>query len=124
MSTLSAGSCKCGFSCHQLPRIYNMYLAVFGCVWPDTSCDLYEAAAYMQSIVCIFTLVFQVSLRQFSYIAGFSTAKGGLLRSIMFPKPVDFKFHRDTYMFMLSLAAVSVIGMIYTLVLMVCLGSG
>ena len=47
------------------------------------------------------------------------TAKGGLLRSIMFPKPVDFKFYRDTYLFMLSLAAVAFLGMIYTLVLMV-----
>lgn len=47
------------------------------------------------------------------------TAKGGLLRSIMFPKKVDFKFYRDTYYFVLALAAVSLIGMIYTLVVMV-----
>ena len=47
------------------------------------------------------------------------TAKGELLRSIMFPKKVDFKFYRDTYYFVLALAAVSLIGMIYTLVFMV-----
>ncbi|WAR15529.1 AT133-like protein [Mya arenaria] len=30
---------------------------------------------------------------------GFSTAKGELVRSILYPKPVDFRFNRDTYKF-------------------------
>lgn len=47
------------------------------------------------------------------------TAKGGLIRSIQFPKPVDFKFYRDTYMFMIALALIALVGMIFTLVLMV-----
>lgn len=37
----------------------------------------------------------------------------------MFPKPVDFKFSQDSFKFIGCLAAVAVIGMIYTLVLMV-----
>lgn len=50
---------------------------------------------------------------------GFSTAKGELVRSIMFPKPVDFKFSQDSFKFIGCLAAIAVIGMIYTLVLMI-----
>ncbi|XP_062618648.1 polyamine-transporting ATPase 13A3-like [Saccostrea cucullata] len=50
---------------------------------------------------------------------GFSTAKGELVRSILYPKPVDFKFNRDTYIFVAILAGIAGIGFIYTVVLMV-----
>ncbi|XP_076086537.1 polyamine-transporting ATPase 13A3-like isoform X3 [Mytilus galloprovincialis] len=53
---------------------------------------------------------------------GFTTAKGELVRSIMYPKPVDFKFNRDTYIFVGALAAIAGIGFIYTIVLMVQAG--
>ncbi|XP_060580434.1 polyamine-transporting ATPase 13A3-like [Ruditapes philippinarum] len=49
---------------------------------------------------------------------GFSTAKGGLVRSILYPKPVDFKFNRDTYKFVGILAGIALMGFIYTVVLM------
>ena len=52
-------------------------------------------------------------------ITGFSTAKGELVRSIMFPKPVDFKFNKDTYKFIGVLASIALLGFIYTIVLMV-----
>ncbi|XP_046381201.2 polyamine-transporting ATPase 13A3-like isoform X3 [Haliotis rufescens] len=51
--------------------------------------------------------------------SGFLTAKGELVRSIMFPKPVDFKFNRDTYWFIGILAFLASLGFIYTLILMV-----
>lgn len=54
------------------------------------------------------------------YFVGFSTAKGELVRSIMHPKPVDFKFNRDTYIFVAILAAIAGVGFIYTVVIMVC----
>ncbi|ESN93246.1 hypothetical protein HELRODRAFT_89193 [Helobdella robusta] len=50
---------------------------------------------------------------------GFYTAKGELVRSIMFPKPLDFKFTKDAFKFVGVLALVACIGMIYTIVLMV-----
>ena len=53
---------------------------------------------------------------------GFATAKGELVRSIMFPKPLDFKFSQDAYKFIGILAIISLIGMIYTLVIMVSIG--
>ncbi|KAH8042084.1 hypothetical protein HPB51_021168 [Rhipicephalus microplus] len=48
---------------------------------------------------------------------GFLTAKGELVRSIMFPKPVDFKFNRHIKNFLLFLASLASIGVIYTIVL-------
>ena len=53
------------------------------------------------------------------YFSGFSTAKGELVRSIMFPKPVDFKFSQDSFKFIGVLALIASIGMVYTLVIMV-----
>lgn len=47
---------------------------------------------------------------------GFNTSKGGLVRSIMYPPPVDFKFEQDSYKFVILLAAIASIGVIYTIV--------
>ncbi|XP_061097900.1 polyamine-transporting ATPase 13A3-like isoform X1 [Conger conger] len=46
---------------------------------------------------------------------GFSTEKGQLVRSILYPKPTDFKLYRDAYLFLLCLVGVAGIGFIYTL---------
>uniref|UniRef100_A0A8C1KZX2 ATPase 13A3 n=1 Tax=Cyprinus carpio TaxID=7962 RepID=A0A8C1KZX2_CYPCA len=43
---------------------------------------------------------------------GFSTAKGQLIRSILYPKPTDFKLYRDAYLFLLCLVAVANVGYI------------
>uniref|UniRef100_A0A8C9RTJ1 Polyamine-transporting ATPase 13A3 n=1 Tax=Scleropages formosus TaxID=113540 RepID=A0A8C9RTJ1_SCLFO len=48
---------------------------------------------------------------------GFSTAKGQLVRSILYPKPTDFKLYRDAYLFLMCLVAVAAIGFIYTIVI-------
>ncbi|XP_034743035.1 probable cation-transporting ATPase 13A3 isoform X4 [Etheostoma cragini] len=48
---------------------------------------------------------------------GFSTEKGQLVRSILHPKPTDFKLYRDAYLFLLCLVGVAGIGFIYTVVL-------
>ncbi|XP_036789074.1 polyamine-transporting ATPase 13A3 isoform X1 [Manis pentadactyla] len=47
---------------------------------------------------------------------GFSTSKGQLVRSILYPKPTDFKLYRDAYLFLLCLVAVAGVGFIYTIV--------
>ena len=47
----------------------------------------------------------------------YQTAKGELVRSIMFPKPVDFKLNRHIHRFIGCLAALAFIGFIYTVVL-------
>ncbi|XP_022343828.2 polyamine-transporting ATPase 13A3-like isoform X2 [Crassostrea virginica] len=48
---------------------------------------------------------------------GFYTSKGELVRSIMYPKPADFKFERDTYIFVGVLAIIAGLGFIYTIIL-------
>ncbi|XP_021361034.1 cation-transporting ATPase 13A2-like isoform X2 [Mizuhopecten yessoensis] len=50
---------------------------------------------------------------------GFRTAKGELVRSILFPKPVDFKFYRDAMKFIMFLGFIAALGMIYTVVMYV-----
>lgn len=45
---------------------------------------------------------------------GFNTAKGELVRAILFPKPLGFKFYQDAMKFILFLACVAVFGMAYS----------
>ncbi|GAB0193584.1 probable cation-transporting ATPase 13A4 [Grus japonensis] len=45
---------------------------------------------------------------------GFNTAKGDLVRSILYPKPMNFKLYRDALWFLMCLIAFAAIGMIYT----------
>ncbi|MEQ2211324.1 hypothetical protein XENOCAPTIV_024734 [Xenoophorus captivus] len=45
------------------------------------------------------------------------TEKGLLVRSILYPKPTDFKLYRDAYLFLLCLVGVAGIGFIYTIIL-------
>ncbi|XP_058794306.1 polyamine-transporting ATPase 13A3 isoform X2 [Phymastichus coffea] len=47
---------------------------------------------------------------------GFNTSKGGLVRSIMYPPPVDFKFEQDSYKFVELLACIASVGVIYTVI--------
>ncbi|KAL8188337.1 UNVERIFIED_CONTAM: hypothetical protein K2H54_065724, partial [Gekko kuhli] len=47
---------------------------------------------------------------------GFSTSKGQLVRSILYPKPTDFKLYRDAYLFLLFLVGVAGVGFLYTVV--------
>ncbi|KAF2362000.1 P-type ATPase subfamily V [Trinorchestia longiramus] len=46
----------------------------------------------------------------------FSTNKGSLVRSIMYPPPVDFKFQQDSYKFVLVLVVIASFGFIYTVI--------
>lgn len=47
---------------------------------------------------------------------GFTTSKGNLVRSIMYPPPVDFKFEHDSYKFVALLALTASFGFIYTII--------
>jgi cation-transporting ATPase 13A3/4/5 len=39
------------------------------------------------------------------------------VRSILYPKPTDFKLYRDAYLFLLCLVAIAGIGFVYSIVL-------
>lgn len=47
---------------------------------------------------------------------GIKTAKGDLIRSILYPPPVDYKFEQDSYKFIKLLGLVAFIGFLYTVV--------
>uniref|UniRef100_A0A8C3K8J5 Cation-transporting ATPase n=1 Tax=Calidris pygmaea TaxID=425635 RepID=A0A8C3K8J5_9CHAR len=53
---------------------------------------------------------------------GFNTAKGDLVRSILYPKPMNFKLYRDALRFLMCLIAFAAIGMIYTVCVFVLNG--
>lgn len=46
---------------------------------------------------------------------GFNTAKGELVRAILFPKPLGFKFYKDSIKFILLLCILAGCGMIYSI---------
>ena len=50
---------------------------------------------------------------------GYRTTKGDLVRSILYPPPVDFQFEKDSHKFIATLAAIAGFGMVYTLVRMI-----
>lgn len=48
---------------------------------------------------------------------GFNTTKGELVRSILHPKPVDFRFNNDTYKYIGGLSFIALVGMIFSMTL-------
>lgn len=54
---------------------------------------------------------------------GFSTAKGDLIRSILFPRPTRFKFYRDSMRFIAVLLGIALIGLVYTIIIFTKYGS-
>ena len=46
---------------------------------------------------------------------GFNTTKGELVRAILHPKPVDFRFNNDTYKYIGALSFIAFIGMIFSM---------
>ncbi|KAH7108171.1 Ca-transporting ATPase [Auriculariales sp. MPI-PUGE-AT-0066] len=53
---------------------------------------------------------------------GFSTTKGALIRSMLFPKPMGFKFYRDSMRFIAVLAGIAGLGFLVSAVQFVRLG--
>ncbi|KAM8796346.1 polyamine-transporting ATPase 13A2 [Eudromia elegans] len=50
---------------------------------------------------------------------GFCTAKGDLISSILYPKPVSFKFYKDAVKFVLFLAILAFIGTLYSILILI-----
>lgn len=46
---------------------------------------------------------------------GFNTSKGELVKSILFPRPIEFRFYEDSVKFVSLLFAVAVMGIFYTI---------
>merc|ERR1719466_550520 len=54
---------------------------------------------------------------------GFSTSRGELVRSILFPRPVNFKFYRDSVRFIGVLFCIAALGMGYCVLVYVRRGA-
>ncbi|PIN91810.1 hypothetical protein AB205_0172530 [Aquarana catesbeiana] len=63
------------------------------------------------SVACLSLLTHTV----LSY-PGFNTAKGDMVRSILYPKPMNFKLYRDAFRFLMCLVSIAIIGFIYSVV--------
>ncbi|XP_068772417.1 polyamine-transporting ATPase 13A2 isoform X4 [Struthio camelus] len=50
---------------------------------------------------------------------GFCTAKGDLISSILYPKPVSFKFYKDAVKFVLFLAILAFVGTLYSILILI-----
>lgn len=55
---------------------------------------------------------------------GFSTTKGALVRSMLFPKPSGFKFYRDSFRYIAVMAMVALCGFVASFINFVRLGVG
>lgn len=64
----------------------------------------------------------RVSTPRRSPSLGFNTTKGALVRSMLFPKPMGFKFYRDSMRFIGVLAGIAVLGFLASAVQFVKLG--
>ncbi|XP_010591374.1 polyamine-transporting ATPase 13A2 isoform X1 [Loxodonta africana] len=49
---------------------------------------------------------------------GFSTAKGGLVSSILHPRPINFKFYKHSMKFMAALSVLALVGIVYSVVIL------
>lgn len=52
----------------------------------------------------------------------FNTTKGALVRSMLFPKPMGFKFYRDSMRFIAVLASIAILGFLISAVQFIRLG--
>ncbi|XP_075058372.1 putative cation-transporting ATPase 13A4 isoform X2 [Mixophyes fleayi] len=48
---------------------------------------------------------------------GFNTTKGDMVRSILYPKPLNFKLHRDVKWFFIFLGFLAIVGILYAVII-------
>jgi cation-transporting ATPase 13A3/4/5 len=67
-------------------------------------------------------LILALSSYAFFLPTGFDTTKGSLIRSMLFPRPMGFKFYRDSMRFVIFLAGVAGLGFLASAVQFIKLG--
>ena len=87
----------------------------------DANNDVYDTMSHKQHTLFAGTDVLQTryygdeTVKAVVVKTGFSTMKGNLLRSILFPKPIAFQFFKDAIKFVCVLGAFALIGLVYTI---------
>ena len=92
---------------------------------PSEACELYDPDVHKRHTLFCGTQVIQTryygdaKVKAVVVRTGFTTAKGELVRSILFPKPMDFKFYQDSYKFISVLTALAALGMAYSIYMLI-----
>jgi magnesium-transporting ATPase (P-type) len=68
------------------------------------------------------SLTTKTSRRKQQLFVGFTTTKGALVRSMLFPKPIGFKFYRDSIRFIVVLSGIAGLGFCASAVQFIKLG--
>lgn len=85
---------------------------------PESDTELYDVESHKRHTLFSGTQVVQTRNQNNQHIlavvirTGFDTSKGNLVRSILFPKPIGFKFYTDSLKFVLFLFFVAILGMV------------
>ncbi|KAM4771097.1 putative cation-transporting ATPase 13A4 [Rhinophrynus dorsalis] len=80
---------------------------------------IYSGEDYKRHVLFCGTEVIQTNspnndpVKAVVFRTGFNTTKGDLVRSILYPKPVNFKLHRDAIRFLMGLSLIAVAAVIY-----------
>ncbi|VEN47095.1 unnamed protein product [Callosobruchus maculatus] len=85
-------------------------------VIPSTGCQVQCDAVLVSGSCVVNESMLTAKVLAVVIRTGYLTAKGELVRSILYPPPADFKFERDSYKFIGILSAIGVMGVIYTIV--------
>lgn len=102
--------------------IYNFQVPVTKTPLPCKSNLIYDSKEHARHTLFCGTKIIQTryigSERVLAVVinTGNITAKGELIRSILYPPPVDYKFEQDSYKFVALLGCVAGIGFVFTLV--------
>ncbi|XP_048484806.1 polyamine-transporting ATPase 13A3 isoform X7 [Plutella xylostella] len=96
---------------------------------PNASAEVYSTENHKRHTLFAGTHVIQTRFYGNNQVlakvvrTGFYTAKGELIRSILFPKPFGFQFYKDAVKFVIFLFCIAAIGMAYSIWLYVERGS-
>ena len=72
---------------------------------------------FVQGALDLYTYLVWLSLKGIVVRTGFNTARGSMVRSILFPKPINIKYERDGVKFIGMMAIVGVIGFTFSIVI-------
>lgn len=86
------------------------------------SCQMYESKEHGRHTLYCGTEILQTRFYGNKHVlalvirTGFSTTKGAVMRTLLYPAHADHKFEQHSYKFVMFLAVIAVIGFTYTVV--------